>query len=174
MIRSASVAGFAFSISAAWLLGCGGQIVSGADGGGSSSDAASRDAGSDAVVTVPPGAGVSCGGATCKLPTERCCVEGPNRQCTTSSCSGQVFRLECDDVSDCPNQQCCFANFLASAVGATMCVDDCAGFGGVQVCKQASDCKNGGPCRVYACGGSFSSITVNVGLCASTAPNLCK
>ena len=88
--------------------------------------------------------------------------------------SGAVFRLECDDVADCAGKQCCFANFLASAQGATMCIDDCAGFGAVQVCSQAADCKNGGPCRVYSCGGSFGVDKVALGLCAVTAPNFCQ
>jgi hypothetical protein len=178
MIRSGSVVAFASSTSLALLLGCGGQIVSGGDGGGSSSDAAtSADAGADVVVTIPPGAGISCGTATCKAGSETCCIEGPGRSCTTGttgSCSGPVFRLECDDAPDCAGKQCCFANFLQSAIGATMCIDDCMGFGAIQVCKQAADCKNGGPCRAYACAGSFGSGTVTLGLCAATAPNLCK
>ena len=152
-----------------WALACGGQI-SGGDGGASADSGKDASTVSDGGVVV--GTGISCGGATCQPGTQTCCIEGPSRSCTGTTCSGKVLRLECDDTADCSGKLCCYTSILASAMGAAMCLDDCAGFSGTQLCKQAADCKNGGPCRTYTCG--VAPATVPLGLCAATAPVGCQ
>jgi hypothetical protein len=149
--------------------GCGGQIV-GSDGG-----AMDGPSSGDAVVAAS-GEGISCGAATCKAGAETCCVKTASRACMTTSsgtCSGQAFRIACDDTADCGSSICCFSNVLSSVQVATMCMPDCSQGGTVQVCRRDGDCRNHGPCVTYTCGGSFGPGSITLGLCATTAPGFC-
>lgn len=97
-----------------------------------------------------------------------CCVEASSRTCATSLCSGVMARLACDDAVDCPGEICCFTSNFASTSAATYCDTDCAYMGGDQVCKEAGDCANGEPCRVFTCG------LVAFGLCTAVPPVFCE
>lgn len=152
---------FSFSIA------CGGTIAPTTDGG---ADAAPS---SDASAS---GKGIACKGTSCAPETEMCCVRSASTSCvskTAGDCSGQVFRIACDDQDDCAGQSCCFTNVLSSAQAATVCASSCSGFGMTQVCKKPSDCPNG-TCNTFECGGSFGSGTIVLGLCTATAPMFCK
>jgi hypothetical protein len=149
----------------------------GASSGGTAGSETGGTAGSGGtggtLVLDPPGPGIACGDATCDEGSEVCCADESSRSCTTSGCSGNVIRLECDDSADCPGEGCCFSNIFSSVRIATFCTSDCASIGYTQVCKEPGDCDNGEVCHAFSCGG-FDTGSVTLGLCAATAPGACE
>jgi hypothetical protein len=145
----------------------------GAMGGTAGQGGTGGAGGGGAGVLDPPSPGIACGDATCDEGSEMCCADESSRSCTTSGCSGNVIRLDCDDSADCPGEGCCFSNIFSSVRIATFCTSDCASIGYTQVCKEPGDCDNGEVCHAFSCGG-FDTGSVTLGLCAATAPGACE
>ena len=61
---------------------------------------------------------------------------------------------------------------MASNWIVTLCAADCQGYGGAQICREASDRANDGPCNWFSCPADTAVVTI--GLCTATAPNGCE
>lgn len=107
---------------------------------------------------------ISCGTATCTTPTQKCCTTfsqggGATATCIPAADNCQGANQACDDKTDCPaNQICCAGGGSGGGGGgfAATCQADCAR--GIQLCKAANECVDGGTCQTYTCFGQQASL----------------
>jgi hypothetical protein len=127
-----------------------------------SSDAASSDSGSASCVGPMGGAAcnpgvVTCGGATCAVPSHECCAGSTGDTCVTmgGTCSSGSVQT-CDEKSDCTGGNICCLLAISATVSTTTCQPGptCpSGLASAQVCKTDAECA-GGSCSLWNCAGN--------------------
>lgn len=123
---------------------------------GSTNDAAANDGGgaNDGGASSGTPNQIKCGTATCNAATQKCCTTFSRGQGAVSTCVGtndacQGADQACDDKADCPaNQICCAGGGGGGSFGAS-CQASCGQ--GIQLCKAANECVDGGTCQTYTC-----------------------
>ena len=98
---------------------------------------------------------VGCGGMSCDLSTNICCVGLTGQTCEVGdSCPLGSAPQACDGPEDCSGQRCC-VSFPAGA----SCADECTGFGSEELCHLDSECSGTQLCLTCQYPGN-SSITI--------------
>lgn len=118
----------------------GGTDGGGTDGGASSSGGTPNQ--------------VACGTATCNGATQKCCTTfsqgtGVVSTCVAKADACQGAEQACDDKTDCPAGQICCAGGGAGGGFGSSCQATCGQ--GIQMCKAANECTDGGTCQTYTC-----------------------
>jgi hypothetical protein len=108
--------------------GTGGTGGSGGTGGtGGIVDSGIADVRRDGTVDVRDSggkAGIRCGSTSCDPALTFCCLSSGNNRClmSTTTCSLQSDRLNCDDMGDCPlGQVCCVTEGMSGNGAAAVC-----------------------------------------------------
>lgn len=95
---------------------------------------------------------ILCGNVSCILPANICCSTALNDGGTSKTClpEGQCqgTKSECDDRTDCPNNQRCCLKFNNNLVEGT-CSNNCGN--DPQLCVVSSECANNMTCTAYTC-----------------------
>jgi hypothetical protein len=144
------------------------------DTGTVTSDAGVSDTSANPIGLAPDPGLVACGGSSCKVPGNYCCIDAFDggkacRDDSVSSCSGD--RKACDETSDCTGGTplCCSPPSAAAPpryYDSTFCAPTCATY---QVCKTSAECVNGKPCVSQTCRGRVVQTCgpLPAGACAS-------
>jgi hypothetical protein len=139
-------------------------------------DAGAHDAAVACGVQVPSTAilddagGIVCGGASCDLTVNTCCVAADaTSMCVSghSGCKGfggnilGAAQFECDQITDCPSGQVCCGYLNSTSAGAkcqdvsgsgNKCTPAPTGMmGSVQFCQKTCECKDGSECLAQSC-----------------------
>ena len=139
-------------------------------------DAGAHDASLTCGVQVPSTAilddagGIVCGGGSCDLTMNTCCVAADaTSMCVSghSGCKGfggnilGAAQFECDQITDCPSGQVCCGYLNSTSAGAkcqdvsgngNKCTPAPTGMmGSVQFCQKTCECKDGSACIAQSC-----------------------
>jgi hypothetical protein len=76
--------------------------------------------------------------------------QGATSTCIATADNCQGADQECDDKADCPAGQICCAGGGGGGGGSfgATCQTTCQG---IQLCKAANECTDGGTCQTYTC-----------------------
>jgi hypothetical protein len=139
--------------------GTGGMVDSGAD--------VRRDGTADARVDSSGKGGVRCGATTCEPAMGFCCLSASNPRClmSTTTCSLQSHRLNCDDTADCPlGQLCCVTEGTSGNGAAAVCTASCAAPRQI-LCDPAALAPCLGALPGYVCSANGSGIIEDYAYC---------
>lgn len=123
------------------------------DGSATTDGSTNTDGGTSSGASSGTPNSVTCGTATCNTTTQKCCSTfqqgmGIVQSCVAKAADCQGGEQSCDDKTDCPaGQICCAGGGPGGGFGAS-CQTTC---NGIQICKAANECTDGGTCQTYTC-----------------------
>jgi hypothetical protein len=123
---------------------------------GGTTDGGTTDGGTSSGASSGTPNQISCGTATCNSTTQKCCTTFEMgslvSSCIATADDCQGGAQACDDKTDCPAGQICCAGGGGGGGGGggfgATCVTNC---NGIQICKAANECTDGGTCQQYTC-----------------------